>query len=37
MDRMRVLETGIGQINLDWFYGTSDILGYLMPNPFLYI
>ena len=22
---------------LVWFYGTSTIVGYLMPNPFLYI
>ena len=25
------------QDNLVWFYGISTILGYLMPNPFLYI
>ena len=26
----------IGSV-LVWFYGMSTILGYLMPNPFLYI
>ena len=25
------------QFGLVWFYGTSTIVGYLMPNPFLYI
>ena len=24
-------------VNLVWFYGTSTIVGYSMPNPFLYI
>ena len=24
-------------IDLVWFYGTSTIVGYSMPNPFLYI
>ena len=28
------ISTGFG---LDWFYCISTIVGYLMPNPFLYI
>ena len=31
---MDKIEDQIKVFNLDWFYGISTIVGYLMPNPF---
>ena len=36
-DLPRVMDNRDKEQGLVWFYGTSTIVGYLMPNPFSYI
>ena len=35
--QLPIIYKEMSQIDLVWFYGISTIVGYLVPNPFLYI